>query len=66
MTTDMDDAEIKHQVVEKLAAKNPEIDRGTIENVVNDEFAALVDRPIRDFFSVLTERAAKKRLKKSV
>ena len=62
----MDDAEIKHQVVEKLAAKNPEIERGTIESVVNEEFAALVDRPIRDFFAVLTERAAKKRLKKSV
>ena len=64
MTTDMDDAEIKHQVVEKLAAKNPDIDRSTIEKVVGEEFSALVDRPIRDFFAVLTERAAKKRLKK--
>ena len=35
-----------------------------IDEVVREEFAALAGRPVRDYLSVLTERAAKKRLKK--
>ena len=31
---------------------------------MREELAELVDRPVQDYLSVLTERAAKKRLKK--
>jgi hypothetical protein len=64
MTTDMDDAEIKSQVVSKLVEKFPEKSAQEIEEIVAQEFAALQDRPIRDYLSVLTERAAKQRIKK--
>ena len=65
VTTDMDDEEMISQVVEKLAAKNPEIPKDQVETTVREEFAGLAGRPVRDYLSVLTERAAKKRLKKS-
>lgn len=65
VTTDMDDEEMISQVVEKLAAKNPEIPKDQVEATVREEFAGLAGRPVRDYLSVLTERAAKKRLRKS-
>ena len=65
MTTDFDPDEIKRQVVEKLVTKNPELSAAEVESIVGEEFAALADRPVRDYLSILTERAAKKRLKKS-
>lgn len=64
MTTDMDDAEIKSQVVGKLVEKFPEKPAREIETIVDEEYAALANRPIRDYLSVLTERAAKQRIKK--
>jgi hypothetical protein len=65
VTTDIDNDEIKRQVVDKLVEKNPSLDRTDVATVVDEEFAALADRPVRDYLSILTERAAKKRLKKS-
>ena len=65
MTTDIDNDDIKRQVVEKLVEKNPALDSAQIAKVVDEEFAALADRPVRDYLSILTERAAKKRLKKN-
>jgi hypothetical protein len=65
VTTDIDYVEIKRQVVDKLVEKNPSLDRTDVATVVDEEFAALADRPVRDYLSILTERAAKKRLKKS-
>ncbi len=65
MTTDIDNDEIKRQVVEKLVYKNPDLDGAQIAKVVDEEFASLADRPVRDYLSILTERAAKKRLKRS-
>ena len=64
MTTDMDDAEIKSQVVGKLVEKFPGKPAPEIEAIVDEEFNALANRPIRDYLSVLTERAAKQRIKK--
>lgn len=64
MTTDMDDAEIKSQVVSKLVEKYPEKPAQEIETIVEEEYTALAGRPIRDYLSVLTERAAKQRIKK--
>jgi len=62
----MTDPEVKAQVVANLATKNPEIPLIMIEELVDEEFAALAGRPVRDYLSVLTERAAKKRLRKLV
>lgn len=61
----MEDEEIISQVVEKLAGKNADIPRDEIESTVRAEFEDLAGRPVRDYLSVLTERAAKKRLKKT-
>jgi len=66
MTTELNDDEVKAQVVTKLSEKNPSVPHAMIEEMVDEEFAALAGRPVRDYLSVLTERAAKKRLKKLV
>lgn len=52
------------QVADKLSEKNADVPRTVIDEVVREEFLALAGRPVRDYLSVLTERAAKKRLKK--
>jgi len=65
MTTDIDDDEVKRQVTQKLVEKNPGWDRHEVETVVEEEFAELAGRPVRDYLSILTERAARKRLKKA-
>ena len=64
MTTEMDDAEVMSQVADKLSEKNPKVDRSVIDEIVAEEFAGLAGRPVRDYLSVLTERAARKRIKK--
>lgn len=64
MTTELDDEEVQAQVAASLEEKNPGITRSVIDEVVREEFAALAGRPVRDYLSILTERAAKKRLKK--
>jgi hypothetical protein len=64
MTTDLSDEEVMSQVTEKLRAKNPDLPHAVIDDVVREEFEALAGRPVRDYLSVLTERAARKRLKK--
>ena len=64
MTTDLSDDEVIAQVAEKLAEKNPDVPRTVIDDMVREEYLAIAGRPVRDYLSVLTERAAKKRLKK--
>jgi hypothetical protein len=65
VSTDIDDEETVRQVVERLEKKFPDVPRQEIEVVARSEFDALAGRPVRDFLTILTERAAKKRLKKS-
>lgn len=65
MTTEVNPEEVVAQVSERLRDKFPQADPGDIERIVRSELAELVDRPVHDYLSVLTERAAKKRLKKS-
>ena len=65
MATDQTDDEIKHQVTERLGQKFPDVSPAEIQAIVDEEFAGIADRPVRDFLGVLTERFAKKRLKKS-
>lgn len=64
MTTEVKPEEVVIQVSERLQAKNPDISAQEIDRIVREELAELVDRPVQDYLSVLTERAAKKRLKK--
>ena len=66
VTTDIDDEETIRHIVERLEKKFPDIPRAEIADVARAEFTALSDRPVRNFLTILTERAAKKRLKKSV
>jgi translation initiation factor 2 alpha subunit (eIF-2alpha) len=65
MGTDISDEEVMREVTEKLEAKYPHLNRDDIQAVVSEEFSALAGRPVRDYLAVLTERAAKKRLKAS-
>ena len=64
VTTEMDDEDTIRQVVDKLAEKYPEMPRNEIQPVVENEFNGLSGRPVRDYLSILTERAAKKRIRK--
>lgn len=64
MTTDVNPEEVVAQVSERLRGKYPDADAAEIDRVVRAELAELVDRPVQDYLAVLTERAAKKRLKK--
>lgn len=64
MTTELSDQEVMNQVAEKLSEKNADVPRAVIDDVVREEYLALAGRPVRDYLSVLTERAAKRRLKK--
>jgi len=64
MTTDVSDEEVMAQVSERLAEKNPDVSRKVIDDMVKEEYLAIAGRPVRDYLSVLTERAAKRRLKK--
>lgn len=63
MTTDIDDEDTIRQVVDRLQEKLPDVPRERIESVARAEFDALSGRPVHDYLSILTERAAKKKLK---
>jgi len=65
MGTDIKDDEIIAEVTKRLEEKYPDVPVADVESVVRAEFAELSGRPVRDYLSVLTERAAKKRLKRA-
>ncbi|WP_166870413.1 MULTISPECIES: hypothetical protein [unclassified Salinibacterium] len=63
MAKEVDDAETIRHVIETLEQKYPQVPREELEAVVNEEFGLLAGRPVRDYLEILTERAARKRLK---
>jgi hypothetical protein len=63
MATDFDPDLIIKQVTEKLGEKYPDVDAGTIRSIVTEEVSSLEKQPVKDYVSVLSERAAKKRIK---
>lgn len=65
MTTELDNEEIIRQVIGELEQKFADRSPDEIETVVREEFNVLASRPVRDYVLILTERAAKKRLKSS-
>jgi hypothetical protein len=66
MTTELSDLEVMSQVADRLSEKNSDVPRTIIDEVVREEYEALAGRPVRDYLSVLTERAARKRIRKLV
>ncbi|PRY69164.1 hypothetical protein B0I08_103372 [Glaciihabitans tibetensis] len=66
MTREVDDEDTIRQVVDRLQEKYPEVARQELESVAREEFHSLAGRPVRDYLSILTERAAKKRLKRDI
>ncbi|WP_411701271.1 three-helix bundle dimerization domain-containing protein [Conyzicola sp.] len=64
MTTDVDDEDTIRQVVDRLQEKLPDTPRDELERVAREEFESLSGRPVRDYLSILTERAARKRIKR--
>lgn len=65
MTTEIDPDEVVAQVSQRLAEKYPDLAADDIDRTVRAELAQLIDRPVQDYLAVLTERAAKKSLKKA-
>lgn len=65
MTTNLDDENMLRQVVDRLQEKLPDVPRAEIESTARTEFDALSGRPVHDYLAILTERAAKKKLKRS-
>ena len=63
MTTDLKDEEIIVQVVGKLTEKFPEAPITEVDSIVREEFGQISERPVRDYLSVLTERAARMRVR---
>ena len=63
MTAQHDDAEVRRQVAENLHARFPDASADQIDLIVGEEYAALAAQPVRDYIAVLTERAAKARLR---
>lgn len=66
MTTNIDDEQTIQQVADALEGKYPDMARADLEEIVREEFGAIAGRPVRDYLSILTERAARKRIKKSI
>jgi hypothetical protein len=65
VTTEIDDEETIRQVVIRLTDKYPDAAPDEVESIARTEFEALAGRPVRDYLSILTERAAGKRLKQA-
>jgi len=64
MAADFVPEDVVRQVTEKLSTKFPGLSRDEIEAVVAEEVGVLAKRPVHDYVAVLSERAAKKRLKR--
>ncbi len=62
MTTHMDDEEVIKNVIDSVAKKS-DLSRDQVETAVREEYDALAGRPVRDYVSILTERAVLKRFK---
>ncbi|TBN55521.1 hypothetical protein EYE40_15090 [Glaciihabitans arcticus] len=63
MTTEFDQEEVVRQVTDRLREKDPSASPAEVERIVKEEVTELSTKPVTDYVSVLSERAAKKRLK---
>lgn len=62
-TSDLDEAKAVAEVVDRLAAQFPNVQRSHIDEIVQSEHHALDGKPIREFVPVLVEHATKARLR---
>jgi hypothetical protein len=63
MATDVDYDQIIRDSVEQLRKKFPDRSDAELRAVVEEELATLRDATVQDYLSVLTVRAARKRMK---
>ena len=61
--TDEEKQSTINQVVERLAGRFPDADRGRITGIVSEEYDALDSGRIRAFIPTLVEKSAKSRLR---
>ena len=65
MAEDFDSEQVVTEVTASLQKKFPGKDAAEVERVVREQVEDLKDRPVRDYVSVLAQRAAKKQLNAS-
>ena len=58
-----DEASAVDEVVDRLAARFPDVSRDRVAAIVGEEHLELEGNPIRDFIPVLVEREARERLR---
>lgn len=63
MTTELDADQVIRDATAAVRQKFSDRSEADVELVVREELGKLLDRPVQDYLLVLTERAAKKRLK---
>lgn len=63
MATDVDYDQIIRDSIEQLRTKFPDRSDAELRAVVEEELATLRDATVQDYLSVLTVRAARKRMK---
>ncbi|MFY9712001.1 MULTISPECIES: three-helix bundle dimerization domain-containing protein [Microbacterium] len=63
MATNIDPAEIVTQVTNRIAESHPHESRAHISSLAVEEFEKISDSRVTDYFTVLTERAVRERLK---
>ena len=63
MTSDIDYDQIVRDSTEQLRTKYPDRSEAELRTVVEEELSTLRDATVQDYLSVLTVRAAKKRIK---
>lgn len=64
MTTELDVDQVVRDATAAVRKKFPDRADSDVEAVVREELDKLLDRPVQDYLSVLTERAARQRLKR--
>lgn len=59
---DLSEQTIVDQLVERLTRRYPKVAAGTVDEVVNQNYARFDGRPVRDYIPLLVERRAKQQL----
>lgn len=65
MTTEFDADQVIRDATIAVRKKFPHRSETEVEEVVREELAKLQGRPVQDYLSVLTERAAKQHFKRA-
>lgn len=63
MATKFNPAEVIKQVTERLSERYPETSRDTIATLATEELGKISSSKVTDYFTVLTERAVRERLR---